>query len=141
VPEVPTAVGEAVGGCADAVEGFGATAAIDAVVAPAVTGSPRFGAVVGAFEAVAAAEAAGCDAVVVWVKAVVVVFAVGCGELDSFSSASVETGRSFSSMRVTSAPFMDATRSASVVEAVGSSFIASTELCVAFAIFSAWSCG
>src|SRR5215212_1455746 len=75
VPEVPTAVGCAVEGwgdavddwvgaveaCVDAVDGLGATAGIDAVVAPTATDSDVVGEV--AADAVAGAVAAACEAV------------------------------------------------------------------------------
>src|SRR6185503_15436109 len=110
VPDVPTALGSAVAvraGAADAVLVVDGCAAVDGRAA--VSGC--------AVEAVvvAAAEAVVVDAV-----------AAGRCELDSFSSASVETGLPFSSIRDTSAPVYDATRSASVVVDVDSSFIAST---------------
>ena len=117
-----TVEGAVVAGCA---AGGGAIAGSD-VVGSGVTG--RGGAVV----VCAGAVVVCADAVVVCAGEVVVgdaaavVVAAGCCELEVFSCSSLDTGLPLSSIRPTSAPRIDATRSASVVDSAFDSFIDNT---------------
>src|SRR5438132_7515355 len=125
-----TVEGGVVVGCA---AGGGAIAGSD-VVGSGVTG--RAGAVVvcaGAVVVCAGAVVVCAGAVVVCAGEVVVgdaaavVVAAGCCELEVFSCSSLDAGLPLSSIRPTSAPRIDATRSASVVDSAFDSFIDSTD--------------
>lgn len=117
----------AVVGCADAVVPFAAAVLLCASVLAPGREAAVLDAVVVADPAAVVDEAGvlADDPDEVVVEAVVdeaPAVAAGRCALESFSCSSADTGRPFSSMRPTSAPRIDATRSSSVVDA-GDSFI------------------